>query len=235
MGLDIYVGSLTRYYSGNWQTIVQQSAAEQGLDIRMDRPPPPNALRDSTAARAAVVQWRDAMSQGLGKHIEGALDWDESDGAPYFTDKPAWDCYGDLVLWAAYEEQPNLKRPAAAVEDWTKDPAFLASTSEKFHSRYSQLLHNTELWLPCPFPFTFVAKDVGGNQVGIGSSVALGEQLRSLNQRTWRADPSLLERWRKEGADFGAPLETGARFAFSLMLALTDLAVQHGLPMKLDY
>ena len=30
MGLDIYAGKLTRYYSRNWKTIVQQLAEENG-------------------------------------------------------------------------------------------------------------------------------------------------------------------------------------------------------------
>ena len=30
MGLDIYAGPLTRYYSHNWKTVVQQWAEENG-------------------------------------------------------------------------------------------------------------------------------------------------------------------------------------------------------------
>lgn len=30
MGLDIYAGTLTRYYAHNWKTIVQQWAEENG-------------------------------------------------------------------------------------------------------------------------------------------------------------------------------------------------------------
>ena len=30
MGLDIYAGTLTRYYSHNWKTVVQQWAEENG-------------------------------------------------------------------------------------------------------------------------------------------------------------------------------------------------------------
>ena len=31
MGLDIYAGTLTRYYSHNWKTVVQQWAEENGF------------------------------------------------------------------------------------------------------------------------------------------------------------------------------------------------------------
>ena len=30
MGLDIYAGTLTRYYSHNWKTVIQQWAEENG-------------------------------------------------------------------------------------------------------------------------------------------------------------------------------------------------------------
>ena len=40
MGLDIYAGTLTRYYSHNWKTVVQQWAEENGWGfqkIRMEK------------------------------------------------------------------------------------------------------------------------------------------------------------------------------------------------------
>ena len=235
MGLDVYVGSLTRYYSGAWETVVQQAARQAGMPVRLERQQPLADTRDPEVIRAAVLRWRDAMSSALGKHLNGPLDWDESESAPYFTDKPAWDCYSALLLWAAYEENPDLRCPEEAVEDWAKDPAFQRSTAQSFRTRYPHLLHNTELWLPCAFPFTFVTQDAGGNKVGMGSSIALLAELRALNDRTWRSNSDLLQRWRTQGTDHGAPLETGARFAFSIMLALAEHSVQHRIPMKLDY
>ncbi len=34
MGLDIYAGTLTRYYSHNWKTVVQQWAEENGYTFQ---------------------------------------------------------------------------------------------------------------------------------------------------------------------------------------------------------
>ena len=36
MGLDIYAGTLTRYYSHNWKTVVQRWAEEQQVPILLD-------------------------------------------------------------------------------------------------------------------------------------------------------------------------------------------------------
>ena len=38
MGLDVYVGPLVRYYTGDWQTIVQQLGREAGTAVEVRRP-----------------------------------------------------------------------------------------------------------------------------------------------------------------------------------------------------
>ena len=38
MGLDIYAGTLTRYYSHNWKTVVQQWAEENGWSFQKITP-----------------------------------------------------------------------------------------------------------------------------------------------------------------------------------------------------
>ena len=38
MGLDIYAGTLTRYYSGNWKLITQQVAEELGMSFSITTP-----------------------------------------------------------------------------------------------------------------------------------------------------------------------------------------------------
>ena len=62
MGLDIYAGTLTRYYSHNWKTVVQQWAEENGYAfnrITPDGEPADNEEELSPAeVQAAVENWR---------------------------------------------------------------------------------------------------------------------------------------------------------------------------------
>jgi hypothetical protein len=81
----------------------------------------------------------------------------------------------------------------------------------------------------------FQAEKVGGGPVLVGSSVVLARQLEDLNSRTWRAESDLLDAWRREGSDHGAPLESGARFAFAVFRALAEKSITNRLPMLLDY
>ena len=236
MGLDVYVGSLTRYYVGDWETAVQKYGRESGLSVQVIRPNDrEETIRDPEIIRPAVIEWRNNISKELKHLLPEALDWNEEEDAPYFTDKPTWDCYSSVVVWAAHEEQPQFPKPKEHVEDWISDPAFQASNEKGFESRYSQLLQSVELWLPCKFEFTFRADDVGGNEVNIGSSIALFNQLRELNARTWKTDQSITEEWLRQGAGHKAPLEVGARFAFAVFLKLTKASIEHRIPMKLDY
>lgn len=235
MGLDVYVGTLTRYYAGQWETIMQRTAREQGVALEMRRHGADDAVTDPTVLEPLLIEWRDALSDALRTHLAEPLRWAEGLGADYFTDKPAWDCYASLLIWAAHDEHPATELPRAASEDWMQHPAVQLSQAEGFRSRHGQLLHGAEFWLPAQFEFTFKAQDPSGAEIVFGSVDTLLAQLRSLNERTWRADDATLEGWRRAGAGQRGPFEQAARFGFAVVYELASRAAEHRLPMKLDY
>ncbi|MBN1475207.1 hypothetical protein JXA47_00490 [Candidatus Sumerlaeota bacterium] len=238
MGLDIYVGSLTRYHTGDWETVVQQAAQLMGLEVHTVRPPTAERpVTDTEAIREVVTLWMQALGKGIEPHLGGTpCAWEEDPLSAYFTDKPAWDCFGSLLLWAAHAEHPELEPAGAFVERWFEAPALVASNAEGFDSQFNQLLRSgLELWLPVDFPFTFEAEDVTGRQIGIGSSPALRRQLEWLNQITWQADEETIRGWRKHCPEHRSPVEEGARFAFEILWRLSRHAVEERLPMKLDH
>jgi hypothetical protein len=86
VGLDIYLGSLTRYYAREWESIAQQAAREMGVEFQVIRQhDAPDAISDPEQIRPAVFAWREALSQGLAENLPTALDWDEGPASPYFT------------------------------------------------------------------------------------------------------------------------------------------------------
>ena len=235
MGLDIYVGSFTRYLAGEWELAAERTAKEMGLPIEIVRQhDPAGAIRDPNQIRPVVFSWRDSLSAALKDLLSSPLDWDEQDETPYFTDKPTWDCYTDLLLWAAYDEQRQLRRPFQHVEDWPEDPAYILISSQDAKTRYSHVYDVTH-WLPCDFGFVFKANGIAGTEQLIGSSVTLLRQLRELNARTWGVDSQVLHQWRIDCAEHGSPLETGAKFAFSVLYELATESVAHHLPMLMDW
>jgi len=223
MALDVYVGSLTRYYAGDWESTADKKgkrtrpsgrtgAARAGAG-RADRA----SGKDSERIRKAVLTWRDGIKRALRQHLDEPLDWAETTEAPWFTGRPGWDGFGSLVLWAAYAEQPGLRRPAALPEEWDDDPALVRSNADGFRSRYSHLVRNVELWLPCAFGFTFEGEDVDGRRIIVGSSTTLGRQLGELNAATWKMDGRELAALAKNRPN-GSALETCARHALAVAI-----------------
>ena len=245
MGLDIYVGSLTRYFSRDWKTILQQWAESgKGPPFELVREnEPSDVVTDPEQIRPAVVAWREGLNQALAAHVASPIAWDEHGETPYFTDKPGWSGHGALVLWTAYSEHPDLPRPPSnplalpdrTDGDWHEDVAYRRSTTRGFATRYGQLLDDVEVWLPAEFSFTFEAQWVTGTTIRFGSCQRLVAQLDALNASTWNVTAVELERWRHDGAEFDAPLEVSARFAFAVARTLAGQAVAHKLPMLLDY
>ena len=236
MALDVYVGSLARYYAGEWESIAEKAARERGAQYQIGRPGgSADRLKDPERIHPAVLAWRSTLSDSLGSKIPLPLDWDESLEAPYFTGRPGWDGFGSLVLWAAYAEHPALRQPATLPEEWDNDPALMRSNVAGFRSRYSHLVRNVELWLPSPFEFTFEGEDIDGRRVVVGSTTTLRRQLDDLNAATWKADASAVAEWSREPLVGDAPLELCARYAFAVLLGLARRAVDNKLPMKLDY
>jgi len=83
--------------------------------------------------------------------------------------------------------------------------------------------------------FTFEGEDVDGRRIVVGSVQMLSSQLGDLNTATWKARGDEIEAWGRGPPQANAPLELQARYAFAVMSDLARRAVEHRLPMKLDY
>ena len=70
MGLDIYAGTLTRYYSHNWKTVVQQWAEENGYAFNRITPDGETADNEEEMSpaeiQAAVENWRALLHRQAG-------------------------------------------------------------------------------------------------------------------------------------------------------------------------
>jgi hypothetical protein len=236
MALDVYVGSLTRYYSGDWESVADRNVRERG---RKAKSGPPHAngepKKDRERIQASVLAWRRTLDGALAPHLSEPLAWEESREAPWFTDRPGWDGFGSVVLWAAYAEQRGLRRPALLPEEWDDDAALVRSNADGFRSRYSHLVRNVELWLPANFDFTFEGEDVDGRRIIVGSSTTLRRQLGELNSATWKMDADEMAALAREPPPGRASLEVSARHAMAVMSGLVQHAAERRLPMKLDY
>jgi hypothetical protein len=221
VGLDVYVGSLTRYYVEGPADVVERIARHQDIAVT-------DGQDAEEVIRAAVLRWREGLSRWLGDRLDGPLDWDESAPAPCFTDKPGWDGYGGTLLLAAHDEHPELPPPAQVSADWPDDPAYQAASAPGAGSRYRQLL-TPELWLPCRFAFTVRTQDLTGEEVELGSSVALLDQLELLSSR------HRLDGQPPDVTTDGHALSAAAGNGLTVLRRLAERSVVNRVPMKLDF
>jgi hypothetical protein len=205
MGLDVYVGSLTRYFSGDWETTIAQYAREQGIPYRViGRVEEEDAVTDPREVRSITAEWLQAISDATGV----PLDWDE-DAVEYFTDKPDWDGYGSVQVLAALVERGDQKRPEKAVTEWTNERPWK--------------------WFPAEVDVLRVPAPTG-SEITIGSCDRVRGVLREVNEQTYRLPPGS-----RNEVEPSESFDEAARFGLTILLELAEQAVEHRLPMKLDY
>lgn len=202
MGLDIYAGTLTRYFTRNWKTHVQKMAEIKGYKCCLYHPKGElKPIEDPAQIREihhALCQWRDELGSTIQPNLPAPL-WDEDTDEEYFTDKPGWLAYSALVFLQACR---YMKRdlPEYVDEDviLQKDPIYEEAKKCDFPS---SLLHEVELWIPyddnfiCG-PLCFVSEDEEGFYAS--TLKFLQEELEELNRNRWNADEATILSWRND-------------------------------------
>ncbi|MFG3706968.1 hypothetical protein ACGF7U_19875 [Micromonospora sp. NPDC047670] len=235
MGLDLYVGPLTRYHLDDWLTITQQIGAREGYDVRVLRAhEEEDGETDPDMVQSAVREWQ----QWLGEALGGPVDWPEDPSQPYWTDKPDWDGFGAVLLLAAYDERPDLCPSPRDKQDSAREfadaPAYQAASAQP--ERYLSLLSGVEWWLPlAEDPLVFEASRPTGQPTRMASTDRLVAELRLLDERAGVLagyDPAELRR----GLFTDDPtVAEVARFGLAVMLDLAETATKHRQPLLLDY
>ena len=260
MGVDVYVGPLTRYIAGDWKNLVQQAAEQMGVPYRRVTPAGLNdPLPPLDEAHAAAIRWRESLAAVMG--VREALDWDESPQSDYFTDRVNWDGYWALWFFAAHQEFPEIPAPETIpVPHELFDPADqpLAGRVEEVYRgkssgllgrlfrrdrgsvpahapRYPHLLGDAHMWVPVEFQ-TPVA--IGGGErepTLVASLPRLLAELEALNDATVKGSPADLREWRNADLDLDRSLDTVAKFGLSIFLEGARYGVERRLPMVLDF
>jgi hypothetical protein len=250
MSLDLYAGTLTRFYTDDWENPGQRMAREQGVEYQPDALEPdalePDTLEEDeeedgpppteAEIRDAVKGWQSALSEALEEYLPEPVHWDESPEKPYFTERTGWEPYAALLLWAAYTEHPELPRPTEIPDQgWSEDPAYLTAIESDSGTAYRQILQ-PELWLPGDFPFCFEAPNVTQHPTLIGSTLDLERDLEALNEATFQATPEELASFlTAEEIEAEDELEAAAKYALAVFLTMAKNANEHRVPMMLAY
>jgi hypothetical protein len=235
MAFDVYVGTFTRFHTRDWENVVQRQARIDGIEYRTvytdgDPGPPPPA----SEVRAVVEAWRNALNRSMTGQGFEPLVWSEDDGQEYFTDRPGWEGYSALLLWAAYAQFPDARPPQALPEDIAMDPIYQKVMADDTSQKFPTLL-SASLWLPGDFRFCFDAPSlIEDEEVMITSCGGLLDQLRKLKTMEPRwSEPSLMNRIRSKSR--GVSLQEAAQLGMRVFTELAEKAVEHRLPIMLSY
>lgn len=258
MGLDIYSGTLTRYYSHNWKTITQQLSEEHGQrcvlrDNNGNEIKPIEDKEEIEEIRDIIYQWSGSLAPNIDPTLPTPL-WDENKECDYFTDKPGWEAYGALLMLQACRLL-NLPLPNYIESGWNafNDPIVKKAMSLKYN--YS-LLHNVTFWLPVPKKIVFSTTLPTEYKACFSTLLLLKEELEDLNQQIWKADDATILSWRND--KFYVPInrkepkpilgfiqnktpkdryctEDLAQCAYSMLYQAVCFATEEQVPILLDY
>lgn len=257
MGLDIYAGTLTRYYAHNWKNVVQQWAEENGYSFQRITPDG-NKVSDEQELSLAEIQetvedWRDQTINAIS--LQGQkpyAPWPEDNEKPYFTDKPDWDALGAMLLVAACHVYGEPVPPVVS-KGWEFMAHPLIKRLSEDQEKVWSLFRGAEWWLPLPDSFMFQGPLPTGNQALIATTAALRLELEKLNSLAWQADEDTIIQWsRTEG--YPGDVEEGedgalarqevsteydtqslAKLAFSILYQALKFAEENQVPILLDY
>ncbi len=261
MGLDIYSGTLTRYYSHNWKNKPQQIAEANGqksvmIDGLGNEIKPVEDKAEIMEIHDSICHWMEYLAANFaqaGEPMPHPL-WEETYERDYFTDKPNWEAFGALLLFLACHIQ-NCPLPEYVETGWRffDDPIFKKSKEQSIDI---SLLSDVTLWLPIPSESIFVTNLPNGDEANISTLRLLKGELEELNRKTWKADESTILSWRddkyyfpinrkyyklvfgslfskKPGDKFRT--EELAQCAFSILYQAVNFALEQDLPLLLDY
>lgn len=232
MAFDIYAGPVSRFYADEWENVVQAKSRKDGISyskIRASKEPFPSMSQ----VRESVLKWQEAASHYLKDHIREPLSWDESDAAPYFTDRPGWQGYSALLLTTAYVEAEKTP-PSAHPDEWFTDAVYLEMLKQEGKSRYAPLLEGG-FWIPCDFDFGFMGPNILGDQIFIASSSLLLHTLDKLNELHFKATEADLKKYLIEEIDASDQLERDAKFTLAVFHDIAKKSIAHRVPILLSF
>ncbi|MDE5998008.1 MAG: hypothetical protein K2G77_07350 [Muribaculaceae bacterium] len=260
MGLDIYAGTLTRYYCHDWKNITQQMSEEHGqkcvmLDGCGNEIKPVDNKNEIEQIRGAICRWIDSVAICMDQSLDSPL-WDEERELDYYTDKPDWEAYGALIMLCACQLL-KFPLPEYVYIGWN---AFDEPVVEEAMSQDApcSLLSNVTVWLPIPKKISFVTTLPNGGEATFSTVEMLKQDLDELNQKIWKADEATILSWRNDkyynpvkqkkiGLLLGfirrinkTPKEKYrteelAQCAYSMLYQAVNFAYKHQVPIILDY
>ena len=252
MALDIYAGTLTRYYTKNWKTATQKFAEENGFEYNLVTENEGEFTMQPQEILEGVLNWKNQLLSDISGNFNETVFWKEDiEETPYYTDKIGWTARGALLLYIACKNL-NKEIPLNIDRDFdvSNDPIFqeyVNSTRE-----VNTLVDYCEWWIPLQEQFIFKYPAPNGNEIVIGTVGMLKSELEKINNLEWKATNDEIINWSNtEGYSTNKFIQNGklinvndnpvdntislAKFAFSILWQAVEFSKKNGTVILHDY
>ena len=256
MSLDIYAGSLAKYYSRDFETPQARFARENGIDYQLVYAGEAPAWPSVNSATAII----DGFCNNIASHTEGKAraDWDD-DVSDYFAEQLFEEARNALVLLAAYQNREDLVLPSKMPRDFDKDLAY-SEAVEKAYYIGPMATFESALWLPIEDELLFMIDDPMGWKIVVNTHGNLEKALSALAAEVW-SDKTDVAGWFERGPapgrgatmqkrKFRLPWQSehvkkqeeepdgsllwNAEYAFSVFTKALDFARKRRVPIRID-
>lgn len=252
MGLDIYAGTLVRYYTRNWKTANQQFCEANGFgyqQIRANNTPAP-PVED---VLEGVNNWEKQLVEVLhNSGVPSAEVWEEDNEKPYYTSKPDWDALNALLLYAA----SKILGDAFPKEFKKNTDIFEHPLMKKMYKDNNvqgwSLFNGICYWLPINDSVMFHFPLPNGAEADIAAVKLLKNELMKINEIGWNVNRETIIGWSgTEGYPVDFVINNGkieqrqsndvydteslAKFAFSLLWEAAEFSEKEKVPIILDF
>lgn len=201
MSLDIYVGSLSKYYCRDFETPQARFAREENISYQLIYAGDAPKWLSKKDAPATIENFRKTIADHT--QAEMATNWRE-DIEEYFAEQLFDEARNALVMVAAYQNRLDLQRPLKMPENYQDDPAISEAYEKKYYFGSMAILESA-LWLTGDEALMCAIKDPMGWDIFVNTQGNLQRTLNELAKEVW-SDRVDVEGWFLRGV---APKQGG--------------------------
>ncbi len=253
MGLDIYTGTLTRYYTHNWKTVTEVWCEKYGYTYNVVGNEDVGEKLSPEETLEITTEWQQQILSGLKDVLGEVPAWNEDyEQTPYYTEKPDWDALNALLLYISAKMTDEIVPEIVNKNfDLYEHPLYKKFLSEQ-KSAFS-LFHGDGWWLPIKDAFIFKYPLPTGTENIISTVGMLKNELEAINNLEWKADKETILSWiSTEGYPTDSVIENDgtvkdianheqydtislAKFAFAILYNMVEFSLKNGTPIIYDY
>ena len=204
MGVDIYAGTLTRYYSRNWTRVKPHklnhaAASDAAAPVSEEEQEKKN--RVSEEILDAIIRWQGELKGSLSSSYDGNFErWYEDYERDFFSSWLYWDEISALVITAACKATGREVPQKILVGVNYMAHEAVVDCNERYSQMWS-LMSGVTVWLPFASKAVFKAQMPDDHMATLSTVEALYSELERINDLIWKADETEVEQWASQSPE----------------------------------